>query len=161
MKQAYINGSWGHNNPAKIVLEEAKVMFPGREIECLISISTGYPRMIALATVTSQWNGSIDSVDKALMAIAADCKHTAQELAQEYHDMLNVYFRFNVQRGMEQVLLEQWGHLPKVRVHTEQYLKDVDVSPKVDKAAAALRKDLGQAATMANTLQNEQALVES
>ncbi|PBK94679.1 FabD/lysophospholipase-like protein [Armillaria gallica] len=140
MKQSYIDGGWGRNNPAKIVLEEARIMFPARKIECLISIGTGYPKTIALTPATSQQSGSVDSVGKTLMALATDCEQTAQELSQEYRHTPDVYFRFNVQRGMEQVSPEQWDRLSEVRAHTEQYLKDVDVSPRVDKAVMVLRK---------------------
>ncbi|KAK0451243.1 FabD/lysophospholipase-like protein [Desarmillaria tabescens] len=139
MKQSYIDGGVGCNNPAKMVLKEARDVFPAREIVCLLSIGTGYPKTIAIrAAARSHLSNSVDDVGKALMDIATDCEETAQDLAKKYCDIPDVYFRLNVQRGMEQIMPEQWDHLSQVEAHTDQYLKDANIDPIVEKIVKIL-----------------------
>lgn len=36
----------------------------------------------------------------------------------------NIYFRFNVQHGLERVKLEEWKEFDRVKVATQDYLND-------------------------------------
>ncbi|KAK0446050.1 acyl transferase/acyl hydrolase/lysophospholipase [Desarmillaria tabescens] len=137
-KQPYIDGGMGRNNPAKVVLDEARVLYPAREVACLTSIGTGYPKTIAVTAAKSHRSSSVEAVDEALVMMATDCEGTAQDLAKQYRDTPDVYFRLNVQRGMEQITPEQWDRFSEVGSHTDQYLKDENVEPNVEKVVKIL-----------------------
>ncbi|KAK0446048.1 acyl transferase/acyl hydrolase/lysophospholipase [Desarmillaria tabescens] len=139
MKQPYIDGGMGRNNPAKVLLEEAKQVFPGRRIACLISIGTGRAQTIAIPRPGWFQRTLPLGVINALQMIATDCERTAEELARDFYDMPDVYFRFNVEHGLQGVKLAQWDRLGEVASHTTQYLKTAAVDQKVDRAVSILR----------------------
>ncbi len=39
--ETFVDGTLGYNNPIEQVLEEAKLVFPGRKVACVVSIGTG------------------------------------------------------------------------------------------------------------------------
>src|SRR6266702_2938411 len=47
-KQPFIDGGLGHNNPSKLVLAAAKVVFPTHQIGCLVSIGSGQAEIISI-----------------------------------------------------------------------------------------------------------------
>jgi hypothetical protein len=85
----------------------------------MVSIGTGIP-------------SSVDSGPKlkplveTLKAISTDAERTARQVLQEmesnYGRDQNTYFRFNVQRGLEGVRLDEWKKLESVIVATREYL---------------------------------------
>ncbi|KAK0446049.1 acyl transferase/acyl hydrolase/lysophospholipase [Desarmillaria tabescens] len=136
IKQPYIDGAMGRNNPAQIVLEEAKTVFHGREIACLISIGTGHPQTMAIPPRSRFLEYG---VMQTMQRIATDCLYTAQLLEQQYRDTPNVYFRLNVEQGMQDISSGQWERLSEVQAHTEQYLKDERVDQTVERIIQILR----------------------
>ncbi|KAK0192290.1 FabD/lysophospholipase-like protein [Armillaria mellea] len=141
MKQPYIDGGMGRNNPAKVLLEEAKQVFPGQQVACLISIGTGFAKTIAIPRPGWFQRALPLDVVKALQMIATDCERTAEELARDFRDTPGVYFRFNVEQGLQGVMLAQWDRLGEVASHTKQYLKTLAVDQKVDRVVSILRAD--------------------
>ncbi|PBK94677.1 FabD/lysophospholipase-like protein [Armillaria gallica] len=139
MKQPYIDGGMSRNNPAKVLLEEAKQVFPDQSVACLISIGTGFAKTIAIPRPGWFQRALPLDVVNALKMIATDCEHTAEDLSRDFHDTPEVYFRFNVEQGMQGILLAQWDRLGEVASHTKQYLKTLVVDQKVDKVVSILR----------------------
>jgi predicted acylesterase/phospholipase RssA len=138
--QPYVDGGMGCNNPITQVLEEADLVFPGQHVACVISIGTGQARTIAIPT--PGWLQQVLPLDvvKAIQGIATDCERSAQEVARRFRGIHNVYFRFNVEQGMQSVGLAQWEKLDEVAIHTNQYIRVEEVDQRLDDAVAAVRE---------------------
>ncbi|KAI0269329.1 acyl transferase/acyl hydrolase/lysophospholipase [Gloeopeniophorella convolvens] len=142
VEETFIGGSVGCNNPAATVLSEAELVFGQHApISCIISIGAGHPKTISLSGgALSFLPGSLPlDVRQAMNAIAQDCEGAAERVAQQFRQRPEVYFRLNVEQGMQNVTLGQWFKLGEAAAHTNQYLKTTDVDRKVDGAVTALR----------------------
>jgi hypothetical protein len=137
--QPYVGGI-GCNNPITQVLMEAELVFPGQHVACVISIGTGQAKTIEIPTpgLTEQ----VLPLDflKAMQGIASDCERNAQEAAQRFRKTPNIYFRFNVEQGLQSVGLAEWEKLDTVTTHTKQYLMAAEVDGKLDAAVVAIRE---------------------
>ncbi|KAE9379634.1 hypothetical protein N431DRAFT_364884, partial [Stipitochalara longipes BDJ] len=115
----YVDGALGHNNPIRSLCKEAKQLWPSRNIASIISIGTGVP-----SSVNS--GPTLKPLMETLKAISTDAERTASQVLQEmegtYGRDQNVYFRFNVQRGLESVRLDEWKKLESIIVATRDYL---------------------------------------
>jgi predicted acylesterase/phospholipase RssA len=138
MREPFVDGGMGCNNPIKQVLSEAERIFPGRYIACVISIGTGQvpsPGLLAPSLLNKVFPFN---VIPALKMITTECEVTAQETERRFKPVADFYFRFNVTQGMQNVTLAQWERLPEVTTHTLQYLQEE--SQRVATAVAALRE---------------------
>lgn len=123
-KQPFINGGLGRNNLSQVVLDEAKAQFGARRhIGCFVSIGTGQTEVINIKKPgLFQWIIPTDVID-ALKAITTDCEATHEEMLGRFANMLNTYFRLNVDQGMQGIELSEWEKLSKVEAHTAQYMR--------------------------------------
>lgn len=120
---AYIDGGMGNNNPIRALIEERSHMWPpDRKIGCIVSIGTGVP-------ISRDVGRSIKPLFEKLADMATDTQKTAREFEEEmksrYGIEQKVYFRFNVQHGLERVGLEEWREMDRTMVATQDYLKSV------------------------------------
>jgi hypothetical protein len=138
MREPFVDGGMGCNNPIKQVLSEAERIFPGRHIACVISIGTGQVPSPGLLTPSLLNKVFPFNVIPALKKITTECEVTAQETERRFKPVADFYFRFNVTQGMQNVTLAQWERLPEVTTHTLQYLQEE--SQRVATAVAALRE---------------------
>ena len=142
IKEAFIDGGVGRNNPTNCVLDEANTVFPGREIACLVSIGCGQPKTAGIGPKPSFYHRFIPMhfwpVIKALRHIATDSENTAQEVSKKFRDKRDVYFRFNVEQGMQTIEMNEYKHLDQVTAHTLAYLRREENSRRVDTAARKL-----------------------
>ena len=83
----------------------------------------------------------------AMTAIATDCEKVSEALASRFQNNPDVYFRFNVAQGMEDIELAQWDRLDKVAAHTLQYLKMHEVDQRIGVAVETIRQRHGVIAT--------------
>jgi predicted acylesterase/phospholipase RssA len=136
--EPYIDGGMGCNNPIAHVLEEARLLFPGQPVTCVISIGTGKAQTIAIPK--PGWVEQILplGVIVAIRGIATDCEQSAQEVAHCFRRDPNIYFRFNVEQGMQSIGPTQWEGLDEVATHTGQYMWWVEVDEKLEAAVGAL-----------------------
>ncbi|KAF8596885.1 FabD/lysophospholipase-like protein [Ceratobasidium sp. AG-I] len=135
----FVDGGLGCNNPTGRVLAEAKLLFPNRYIACMISIGTGHAKTITVPKPGLFQNILPLDVIKALQRIATDCERTSQDVAARFTDVDGVYFRFNVDQGLQQIGLGDWERLGKVSAHTRAYMRLHDNDKRANDAAAALR----------------------
>ncbi|KAH0544765.1 hypothetical protein FGG08_001132 [Glutinoglossum americanum] len=117
----YVDGGLGYNNPIRPLMEEARQIWPNREISCIVSIGTGVPRFQAVGQ-------KLVSLVKSLQAIATDVENTHRDFRHEklltFGTDQRIYFRFNVERGLEGVGLEEAEEVSKVQVATQDYARD-------------------------------------
>jgi patatin-like phospholipase/acyl hydrolase len=134
----YVDGGLGCNNPAVQVYEESRTYWKNEdkfpEIGCLVSLGTGMPKVLPEADepsysgvygVAGLWNSLVSKltpVDKQVaevyMRIATQCEKTHREMLRK-NELKGKYFRFNVQQGLQNISLEEYGRLGEVRVHTD------------------------------------------
>jgi hypothetical protein len=135
--QSYINGL-GCNNPIRQLIQEAHLVFPNRHVACVLSLGTGkrHPIRIAIPSMLQQLL-SLYVVD-TLKRIATDCEKSAQEVAQRFMRKPDIYFRFNVEQGMQGVELSQWEKTEEVTASTCQYVLMAEVNERLNSAMDAL-----------------------
>ena len=136
--EPYVDGGMGCNNPVQQVLQEAELLFPDRHVACIVSIGAGQAQTIGIPK--PGWFQPVlpFQVVDAIRQIATDCEASAQVAAQRFERTPGVYFRFNVEQGLQEVRLEQWERLDAVRAHTGQYIRMADVDRKLDTAVASI-----------------------
>lgn len=140
-KEPFIDGGMGRNNPAACVTEEAEAVFPGREIACLISIGCGQAKTIGIGPEPSFYHRiyplhlfHLNKIVDALKHIATDCETTAQDVNKWFKEKPDVYFRFNVEQGMQDIEMHDYRRLSEVASHTHHYQRREEYSRKLDVA---------------------------
>ncbi|KAJ7105253.1 acyl transferase/acyl hydrolase/lysophospholipase [Mycena epipterygia] len=126
IEQQYIDSSIGNNNPTSLVLEEAKQLYPSCPAVLISSIGAGHPDTIQLPQSLSG-----TSIAKAFKMMATDCERTHEDTARRFRSIPNVYFRFNVQQGLQGFEAQQSEKSSEVSAHTKAYLTMADTKSRL------------------------------
>ncbi|GLI81004.1 hypothetical protein PoHVEF18_009373 [Penicillium ochrochloron] len=118
-QETFVDGGLGYNNPVEQVLGEARRIFPGRKVACVVSIGTGVASAIAFPDSPKT---SLVHLIKALKNMATESDTMAEKTHRRFQNVKDTYFRFSVDRGLQGVGLEEWKQLPNVRTFTTEYL---------------------------------------
>jgi predicted acylesterase/phospholipase RssA len=132
IKERFIGGGLLCNNPVAYVLTEAQSLFPSGHVACIVSIGTGMPKVIGLAESDGFQKILPQNLIKVLKDIATDCEGVSEQIGSRFTEWTNFYFRFNVDRGLQDVSLAEWKKLEEVKTHTNKYLEQHDIDRKVD-----------------------------
>ena len=146
-KEPFIDGAFGRNNPIGQVFEEAELVFPSGRVACAICIGTGQAQTIAIPKPGLFQRILPSDVVNAIVKIATHCERTAEETERRFKPSPNIYFRLNVEQGMQNITLAQWDRLGEVATHTNQYLLKAEVDQKLEAAVKAIREQRGVIAT--------------
>lgn len=138
IKREYIDGGLSQNNPSLVVLKEAGLVFPHRSIACIVSIGTGKLPIISLEKQSVIGNIIPLKIARALTKIATDTEDAHQGLKFRFKSRPNVYFRFNVDEGMQDVTLDEWNKLDDVMSHAEKYMESEDVRQELEGSVKVL-----------------------
>lgn len=124
MQEEFVDAGIGYNNPVQYLVQDAQREFgPKREVACIVSIGTGKPKVAGFkAPGPFQRLLPLDLI-KVLTAISTDSEAVASEMEARYQHCNGLYHRLNVERGLEQVSLEEWEKLGEVTTHTMEYLR--------------------------------------
>ena len=137
--QIYIDGGMVLNNPIQCLLKETMQVFPDHHLSCIISIGTGKGDTIAFPKPSFlQRNFIPTDVVRAIQGIATDCEKEHEQVMHHFTNTCNVYFRFNVEQGMQSVSLSDWEKLANVEAHTSNYLGLEQVRRNLSAAVDAL-----------------------
>ncbi|KAJ7886956.1 acyl transferase/acyl hydrolase/lysophospholipase [Mycena leptocephala] len=147
IEEAFVDGGMGQNNPIAALLLEAQVMFPDRQIACIISLGTGQPHTIKLPKPSLLKRVFPLDVIEAIKGIATDCEKQHQLSAHHFDPVPHVYFRFNVERGMQDIQLNQWERLGDVAANTRQYLLSHPIQNQLADAVKSLVEKIGRVST--------------
>jgi predicted acylesterase/phospholipase RssA len=137
--QSFVDGGLGRNNPTAQVLEEANLVFGSRQVACIVSIGTGQALPPGIPPPSVFHRVVPLDVVRALRGIATDCDATAEEISRRFMGTANVYFRFNVEQGLQNVGIAQWERLDEVMAHTGAYMSMAEVDPRLTAVVQALR----------------------
>ena len=127
-----IDAGVGSNNPTKILVKEAKSYYSknytATQPTCLVSIGTGHKDLIQLHKAASIFwfkDRSGISIAPVLGEIATDCENTHDEVLLTYleNNKKDLYYRFNVPQGMQQIMLDEWAQTNEIKTYTDKYLR--------------------------------------
>ncbi|EXL66129.1 hypothetical protein FOPG_17678 [Fusarium oxysporum f. sp. conglutinans race 2 54008] len=121
----FIDAGFGYNNPCEVLIEEAQRQFPSHGPIQMLSIGTGLGDVVAVSNTRK-------SILKALQKMATTSKKVALRLDSKFGDD-GEYYRFNVDRGLEDVTLSDWELASTISAHTKNYLAE-------DKNQRAIKK---------------------
>jgi hypothetical protein len=143
VKETFVDGGFGWNNPALELCEEARIKFQNRKIDCIISIGTGTQPGSELPQ-PKWWQTRIALyVLPTIVDIATDCGKSHVQMSRNFKHSPNTYFRFDVD-GMGHVGLEEWKLLGDIKGKTMAYLQKDDINERVDRAVDALYSSLSR-----------------
>jgi len=119
--EEFVDGAAGSNNPVRELWTEAMDMWPVRALEgnikCLVSIGTGQPSL-------NPFGDTLLDIAKTLTEIATDTERTAEVFLREHQDLARrkCYFRFNVEKGLEDIGLEDSKQRNVIAAATRRYI---------------------------------------
>ena len=119
--EIFVDGGFGSNNPVNFVYEEAREMWPDREVGCIISLGTGMPRVLSLHNPTLFDTRFPKNWVRVLERTATECDTAHQDMLRK-KELRGKYFRFNVQQGLQGVSLMEWQKLGETASLTEAYV---------------------------------------
>lgn len=139
VKESFIDGGLGCSNPLAHILAEVKLMYPNRHIGCVVSIGAGNPRTIHIPRSGPLQRLLATPATEALKGMVTDTERVAQEMAVRFSVRPNVYFRFSVDQGIQDIRLCEWDRMGQVLAHTRKYIDHSEVSSAISKSAIAIR----------------------
>ena len=126
--EQFIDGATESNNPIERLLEEARRVWKdidGR-MGCIVSIGTGQ-------SPSTPWGDNTLKVVGTLKALATETEKTENRfrVSHEGRKWKNLYFRFNVERGLEKIGLEEHNKKAELATATRIYLNQRDIQEHI------------------------------
>lgn len=126
-KVTYLDGGVGFNNPCAEVAYAAKACWEGRDLGVIVSVGTGLQSIPSVKKIAS-WLpfglGTDISLASALAGMATSTARVDNEMKRMYYNTNTKYYRFDVDRGLANISLEQWMKEDEMAALTEQYMRD-------------------------------------
>lgn len=135
--EKFLDGGTGANNPVNELWKEASDVWSKSDLEsqlrCLISIGTGEPKQQAFGDHPHE-------IVHTLLKMATDTQRTAETFQQEHAslDREGRYFRFNVDRGLENVGLQESAKKDIIASSTRNYLSTQTVQNNIKRCGELL-----------------------
>jgi len=120
--QKFIDGAFsGANNPSQIALDEVSQVFPGRPIGCFLSLGTGVSKIVSV-------KGNLAKIAEACVKLLTSCEIVANDVGKDFNKkasdgQMNPYFRFSVNRGMDDIILDEWHRIQEMTAITSRYME--------------------------------------
>ncbi|KAH8823139.1 acyl transferase/acyl hydrolase/lysophospholipase [Flagelloscypha sp. PMI_526] len=132
--QCYVSASHaGQSNPIDIAVSEAKVAYPNARIHCIVSLGSGHPGPISFSKLDA------NTYNDVVISIAKDAERKAEQAAHQFHSSgRKIYFRFNVEQGLQHYLHEADGLYGEAKAHAAVYCGRQDIDELMDVAVAQL-----------------------
>jgi hypothetical protein len=139
--ETFTDGGILHNNPIRILCEQAgytwaKGQTPEKglqsQLKCLISIGTGVPEL------KDRESSDVKVLFDAMVDLATNTERQAQEFAGTDFGRDPRYFRFNVDRGLSGIALDECQKKGAMKSATRTYCQQPSVVDKLESCAGAL-----------------------
>ncbi|KAG8761998.1 hypothetical protein FRC11_011752 [Ceratobasidium sp. 423] len=139
VRQSFVGGELGCSNPIAHVLSEAKGLHPDRHVACILSIGAGYARTIQVPDlgILQRLFHTQDVV--AMKQMATDGERLADEMAKRFQDTSGVYFRLNMDQGMQNMLPGRWERRDEILAHTRAYLRKAEIHKAMEEATEPIK----------------------
>ncbi|KAF8600238.1 FabD/lysophospholipase-like protein [Ceratobasidium sp. AG-I] len=147
IQESFVDGGLGCNNPLPHILAEAKALYPNRKISTIVSIGTGHVHTIYIPDSRRLGGLLPKNVVAAMKGIAMDSEQVAREMGLRFQCTWEVYFRFSVDQGMQDIAVDGWESLGAITAHTRAYMQQVQCNQALDKAAQSLQAGNGVIST--------------
>ncbi|KAG6899013.1 hypothetical protein C0995_007390 [Termitomyces sp. Mi166 len=142
LSETFVGAGLGHSNPTSLVLEEAVMVFGlSQTVACLVNIGAGHPGHVS-------WNSSKFFRQKLvdlLNQIATNCETLIEN--QCCTRMPGVFYRLNVDQGLQKMGLDDWNRQGKIQTHSLAYLQKFKVAQELNSLVNTLH-DCPQKATL-------------
>jgi predicted acylesterase/phospholipase RssA len=135
--EEFVDGATGANNPVREVWDQAQLAWGPEPLEgkvkCLVSIGTGVPSL-------KPFKDDVLHIGETLIAIATETEQTAERFRRERPllDSTGRYYRFNVDRGLENIGLEEAKKVKEMAAATRQYIAMQAVQTQVQACASVI-----------------------
>jgi predicted acylesterase/phospholipase RssA len=136
--EEFVDGALGENNPIYMLWDQARVVWGEEELQrnlsCLVSLGTGMPSLMPV-------RDDALGIWATLKSLATETERTAQRF-HNHHSRLDDegrYYRFNVDRGLEDIGLEKSKKKNKIAAATGYYLDLQAVRRQLKDCADGLR----------------------
>jgi hypothetical protein len=130
----FIDAGFGHNNPTEVLLGEAVKLFSPEKINCILSIGTGLDGVVPV-------KNSRRSIINALSKMASNSQAVHRRLTELLPE--DIYFRFNVTRGLDDIVLFDWDKSSTISAHTRNYVHEPYVERDIKKCVEILIQGQG------------------
>lgn len=136
--EEFVDGATGANNPVREVWDQAQVAWGAEpplegRVKCLVSIGTGVPSL-------KSFKDDVLHIGATLVAIATETEVTAERFQRERPalDSTGRYYRFNVDRGLEDIGLEEAKKVKEMAAATRRYIASQTVHTQMQACAGSI-----------------------
>ncbi|KEP48660.1 calcium-independent phospholipase A2-gamma [Rhizoctonia solani 123E] len=144
--QSFVGGELGCSNPLAHVLSEVKRVYPDRQVASIISIGAGHARIIQVPSASRWYRTQLQDVI-VMKDMATDSERVAEEMMVRFQGANDVYFRFNVDQGVQDIRAGSWERMGEAMQHTKAYLQKSETDQKLERAVRASAERLGAVST--------------
>ena len=139
VQEEFLDGGVGSNNPTRLMMREAHRTFQNtRGVACVVSIGTGIMNVSELQTPTFGQKIIPKELIDVLKDMVTNCEVVAEEVRRFFTSTSGVYFRFNVEKGLEDIKLEDAKELGNMKTNTIRYLEQDETTRSVAEAVSVL-----------------------
>ncbi|KAI1668000.1 Tetratricopeptide repeat [Pyrenophora tritici-repentis] len=135
--EQFVYEATGANNPVREMWDQAQLVWGPEPLEgkvkCLVSIGTGVPSL-------KPFKDDVFNIGKTLAVIATETEQTAEQFRRERGllDSTGRYYRFNVDRGLEDIGLEVAKKVKEMAAATRQYISSHEVRTQMQACAGSI-----------------------
>ncbi|CAE6436387.1 unnamed protein product [Rhizoctonia solani] len=140
-KQLFLDAGVKCSNPLAHVLSEVRKIHPDNYVASVVSIGAGHARTIEIPKSEGSFIRNFLPINaiSATKNFATDSERVANEMESRFSEIQGVYFRLNVDQGLQSVKLSEWEDLDKVAAHTHAYIRTPETRTRIYKAGRAVR----------------------
>ncbi|QRV95672.1 kinesin light chain [Ceratobasidium sp. AG-Ba] len=138
IRESLVGGDIGCSNPTPHVLAEVSMLYPDRRVSSIICIGAGHARTIQMPESNLIQRVMPSNVLAAMKQVATDSERVAEDMAERFEDTPKVYFRFNVDQGLQKIQTAEWQRMGEVVAHTRAYMSKSEVTRQMKKAVEAI-----------------------
>ena len=117
--QKFIDGAITYNNPVQLVYDEAQDIFGQARTDnaILVSIGTGRGPL-------KPFRGNLKNIVEAMKKLVTDSQKAHDDFSNSHRSMVerNLFVRFNVYPGLEDIGLHEYAQVEKIEGATQDYL---------------------------------------
>ena len=139
-KRTFCDGGLRLNNPAEAIWSENQtILHDAAELsnmtKCFVSVGTGKPG------TNRVHNSAWSFFTETLRSIATDTEAVAKEFPKSHRTLFRNgrYYRFNVEQGLQNVGLEEYGEVPTIAAATAEYMDGGEIGTAAEYCALNLK----------------------
>lgn len=140
LRHSFVGGEVGCSNPTAYVLAEVKRIYPDRQASCILSIGAGRTRTIRIHDPSLSQRMFHTEELVAMKDMVTDSERVAEEMAFRFQRTAGVYFRFNVDQGMQGIGTGDLERLDDVGANTRAYLRRAETNQIMELTVQAIKK---------------------